>query len=67
MLFQKTQMCFNEPDYVMAHYHGHNDSKPCQHGTKNATLIFLSYYCLSLVGKGSLQAHNDKCLLFFPT
>ena len=23
--------------------------------------MFLSYYCVSIFGKGSLPAHNDKC------
>ena len=47
MLFQKTQICFNEPHYV-------------QNGSKNATM-FLSDYYLALVGKGLLQGHNGKC------
>ena len=61
MLFQKTQMSFNESDYVMKHPAMNimtaNSAKTAQ---KNAT-IFLSYYYLVLVGKGLLQAHNDKC------
>ena len=61
MLFQKTQICFNEPDYVMGHCHQHSDSKWCQNGAQNAGIMFLSYYYLAPVGKVLLQAQNGKC------
>ena len=60
MLFQKTKMCFNEPDDVTVYCHEHNANKRCQNGAKNATIKFLSYYCQALVRKGLLQAHHDK-------
>ena len=54
-------MWFNEPDYVTVHsvinIMATNGAKMTR---KNATLIFLSYYYLTLVGKELLQAHNDK-------
>ena len=61
MLFQKTEMCFNELDYAMVHCHEHNDSKRCQNDAQNAAIMFLSCYYLTLVGEGLLKAHNDKC------
>ena len=55
-------MCFNEPDYVTIHSAMNrmttNIAKMAQ---KTATLMFLSYYYLPLVGKGFLEARNDKC------
>ena len=60
MLFQKTEMCFNEFDYAMLQCHEHNDSKRCQNDAQNAAIMFLSYCYLTLVGEGLLQAHNDK-------
>ena len=60
--WKKPQMCFNEPDYVTVHSVMNimttNGAKMAQ---KNATLLFLSYYCLPLIGKGLLQAQNEKC------
>ena len=54
-------MWFNEPDYVTVHSVMNimttNGAKMTR---KNATLMFLSYYYLALVGKELLQAHNDK-------
>ena len=80
ILLQEAQMCFNETDYVTVHSVinvANNDSKRCQTDAKNATIMFLKYSYLALVGKGLLQAHNDKCcslvkslcifLLFYPT
>ena len=62
MLFQKTQMCFNEPDYVTVHsvinIMTANGAKMVQ---KNATIMFLSCYNQVLVEKKLLQAHTDKC------
>ena len=60
MLFQKTQMSFNEADYVTVHCHEHNDSKRCQNGAQNASTMFLSHHYLAVVGKGLLQARSDK-------
>ena len=62
MLFQKNQMCFNEPDYVTVHsvinIRTANGAKMVQ---KNATIMFLSCYYQVLVEKELLQAHTDKC------
>ena len=41
--------------------HQHNGSKRRQKGSKNSTIIFLSYCYLALVGKGLLQGHSGKC------
>ena len=80
ILFQKTQMCFNDPDYLMSHsVMNIMTANGAKMAKKNATIMFLSYYYyLALVRKGLLQAHNDKwcsllkllciyLLLFYPT
>ena len=58
MLFQKNQMCFNEPDYVTVRF-VMNIMTPNR--AKMAHKMFLSYYYLAFVRNGLLQAHNDKC------
>ena len=49
MLFQKSQMHVNEPDYVTVHCHDQNDSKRCQDGEKKCCNNVLSHYYLALV------------------
>ena len=52
MLFQKTQMCFNEPDFVMVHTVMNLVTANGAKMTQIAAIMFLSYYYLALVGKG---------------
>ena len=61
-LFQKTQMCFNELDYVMVHaVMNITTANGTIMAPKNATVMVLTYYYLEFVSKGFLQRHNDKC------
>ena len=52
MLFQKTQMCFNEPDFVMVHTVMNLVTANGAKMTQIAAIMFLSYYDLARVGKG---------------
>ena len=61
MLFQKTQTCLSEAHYLTVQS---AMNIMATNGAKMAQLsaaMFLGCYCLPLVGKGLLQAHNDKC------
>ena len=61
MLFQITQICFNEPDYVTLYSVMNIMTK---NGAKYVTIMVLSYYYLVPVRKGLLQAHHDgRCSL----
>ena len=61
MLFQKTQMCFNECDYVTVHSVMNIMKANRVKMAHKMPQLFLSYHYLALFGKGLLQAHNDKC------
>ena len=60
--FKNAQICFNEPDYVTVHSVMNTmTANGAKMADKNDAIMFLTYYYLLLVGKGLLQAHNDKC------
>ena len=62
MLFQITQICFNESDYAtlraLMRIMIENGAKIMK---KTAAIMVLSYYYLAPVKKVSLQVHRDKC------
>ena len=57
MLFKKTQMFFNEPDYVTVHsvLNIMTANGATITAQKNASIVF------NLVRKALLQTHNDTC------
>ena len=61
MLFEITQICFNESDYVTLHSVINIMKKRCQNRAYNAAIMVLSYCYLAPVRKGLLQAHHDRC------
>ena len=61
MLFQITQICFNDSGYATLHSLEDNDRKRFQNDAKIAAIMVLSYYYLAPVRKVLLQAHRDRC------
>ena len=61
MLFQVTTVCFNGPHYITLHSVINMMTENGAKMTQNAAIIVLSYYYLSNVRKGLLQAHHDRC------
>ena len=53
MLFQVTQICFNESDYITIYLITNILSL-------NARIMVLKYYCLEHVREGLLEAHHDR-------
>ena len=63
MLFEITQICFNESDYATALSLSHedNDTKRRQNDAETAAIMVLSYYYLAPVRNVLLRAHRDRC------
>ena len=61
MLFEITQICFNESDHVTLHsVMNIRIKKWRKNDALNAAIMILRYYYLAPVRKGLVQTHHDR-------